>query len=86
MGKVVKTEVYVKFYGGLHTRYPDLPLGQALSCRVEVGTTIEQLLTEQLGLSSGTVAIALVNGKREDPSTSLQNSDSLSLFPPIGGG
>ncbi len=79
-------EIKVKFYGGLHTRYPDLPLGQALSCQVETGITIKQLLTNQLDLSLGEVAITLINGKRQDPAYPLQNDDLLVLFPPIGGG
>ncbi len=79
-------EIEVKFYGGLHTRYPDLPLGQALTYPVEAGTTIEQLLTEQLDLSPDEVAITLINGKRQTPSYPLQDGDLLALFPPIGGG
>ncbi len=79
-------EIEVKFYGGLHTRYPDVPLGQALAYQVEPGTTIEQLLTNQLDLSLGEVAITLINGKRQDPTYPLQNGDLLALFPPIGGG
>lgn len=79
-------EVKVKFYGGLHTRYPDLPLGQPLLCRVESGTTIEQLLTGQFGLAPDEVAITLINGKRQAPAYPLQDDDQLALFPPIGGG
>lgn len=79
-------EVGVKFYAGLHTRYPDLPLGQALTCQIEAGLTIEQLLTGRFDLDPNEVAIALINGKREELSYRLQDGDLLALFPPIGGG
>ncbi|MFQ5612730.1 MAG: MoaD/ThiS family protein [Anaerolineae bacterium] len=79
-------EVQVKFYGGLHTRYPDLPLGQTLTCQTQAGATIEQLLAGQLNLPADDVAIALVNGKRQDLTYRLQDGDLLVLFPPIAGG
>ncbi len=79
-------EIHVKFYGGLHTRYPDLPLGQALTCQIEVGTTIANLLINRFNLPPDEVAITLVNGKRQDSIYRLVNDDLLVLFPPIAGG
>lgn len=79
-------KIKVKFYGGLHTRYPNLPLGQALTCETAAGTTVAQLLSEQLHLPPDIVAIALVNGKREDFSRPLKEGDLLVLFPPVAGG
>lgn len=79
-------DIQVKFYGGLHTRYPDLPLGQPLICSVVEGITVEQLLTEVLKLPPGAVAIPLVNGKLGDQQQQLAAGDQIALFPPIAGG
>jgi sulfur carrier protein len=45
-----------------------------------------QGVMEALGIAPNTVAIYLVNGKNADPSSALQESDIVSLFPPVGGG
>ncbi len=79
-------EVRVKLYGGLHTRYSDRPVGQVVTCKIAMSVTIERLLTEQFNLSPGEVAIALVNGKKQQLSHSLKEGDLLVLFPPIAGG
>jgi molybdopterin converting factor small subunit len=79
-------EIYVKFYGGLHIRYPDLPVGQAVTCQTAAGATIERLLAEQFNLPAGEVAIALINGKKREFTHLLKEGDLLALFPPIAGG
>ncbi|GIK39078.1 MAG: MoaD/ThiS family protein [Anaerolineae bacterium] len=79
-------KVYIKFYGGLHARYPNLPVGQAVTCKTTTGATIELLLAEQFNLSIEEVAIALVNGKKQELTHPLKEGDLLVLFPPIAGG
>jgi sulfur-carrier protein len=79
-------EIRVKFYGGLHTRYPDLPLGQPLTCSLNEGATVEQLLTQVLQLPTGAVALPVINGKVVPKEHPLAPGDLVSLFPPIAGG
>jgi molybdopterin converting factor small subunit len=79
-------EIRVKFYGGLHTRYPDLALGQPLTCAVAEGTTIEQLLTQVLQLPPGAVALPVINGRIAEHKRRLAPGDQIALFPPIAGG
>ncbi|MCP4360069.1 MAG: MoaD/ThiS family protein [Chloroflexi bacterium] len=78
--------VEVKLFGGLQRLYPDIPLGQAQHFQVEKGTTIAQLLTEQLQLPPQNIAITLINGRRYELTHILRDNESLSLFPPIAGG
>ncbi|NUQ38514.1 MAG: MoaD/ThiS family protein [Caldilineales bacterium] len=78
--------IRVKFYGGLHTRYPQLPLGQALACAVAEGMTVARLLHEVLALPPGAVGVLLVNGKVAEMTQTLAPEDQVALFPPIAGG
>jgi molybdopterin converting factor small subunit len=79
-------EIQVKFYGGLHTRYPDLPLGQPLTCSVTADATVEQLLSQVLRLPAGAVALPVVNGKVVTKEHPLAPGDLVALFPPMAGG
>ncbi len=49
------------------------------------GATVARVL-EELGLPDKEVGIALVNGRHADTSGVLNDGDTLSLFPVIGGG
>jgi molybdopterin converting factor small subunit len=79
-------EIQVKFYGGLHTRYPGIPLGQPLTCSVAEGTSIKQLLDQVLQLPPGTVALPVVNGRVVAQEHTLAPGDLVALFPPMAGG
>ena len=41
---------------------------------------------EYLGIPLEDVAIIMINGRRVDLYANLKNNDTLSLFPPVGGG
>lgn len=43
-------------------------------------------LIESLNISPNEIAILLVNGRNAKPDHILQEGDTVSLFPPIGGG
>lgn len=49
------------------------------------GTTVTDVL-QQLAIPLEEVAICLVNGRTAPVTHILQNGDTLSLFPPVGGG
>jgi sulfur carrier protein len=49
------------------------------------GTTVGEALAK-LDILPADVAILLRNGRDTDILTSLQDGDTLSLFPPVGGG
>ncbi len=49
------------------------------------GTTISGVI-ETLGLPGSQVTLILLNGCHALPSSELHEGDTLSLFPPIGGG
>lgn len=48
-------------------------------------TQVDNIL-QSLGISAEEVAICLVNGRDADKHTKLGDGDTLSLFPPVGGG
>lgn len=79
-------EIQVKLYGGLHTRYSDRPVGQVITCKTATTVTIERLMAEQFNLPASEIAIALVNGKKQELTHPLKQGDLLALFPPIAGG
>lgn len=43
-------------------------------------------ILQSLGISQEEVAICLVNGRDSNVQTILADGDTLSLFPPVGGG
>lgn len=49
------------------------------------GTTVLDII-HALGIDEGEVALILVNGRHADHGQPLSNSDTIALFPPIGGG
>ena len=49
------------------------------------GSTPEDIF-KSLEIESSEVAILLVNGRDGKPDTCLKDGDTLSLFPPVGGG
>ncbi len=52
---------------------------------VQEDTSVKTLL-DQIGVSLEDVAILLVNGIRTPPENKLKDGDTVSLFPPVGGG
>lgn len=52
---------------------------------VSEGTAVSALI-EALNISPNEIAILLVNGRNAKPDHILQEGDTVSLFPPIGGG
>ena len=79
-------DVHVKLYASLRRYGPERRLGEAFSCSVPEGTTVEQLMSDTLKLPPNVVAIALVNGIRSDPQQRLSAGDEVVLFPPMAGG
>lgn len=59
--------------------------GKELQLQLEAGTTVQMIL-DQLAIPLEDVAIMLVNGRDTHPDNVLINGDTLSVFPPVGGG
>ncbi len=49
------------------------------------GTAVRQVLNT-LSIPESEAAIIFVNGRHAEPDTELRDGDTLSIFPPIGGG
>ncbi|MFQ5857123.1 MAG: MoaD/ThiS family protein [Anaerolineae bacterium] len=79
-------EVHVKLYASLRRYAPEQPLGEAFTCSLPEGATVEHLMTEVLHLPPDVVAIVLVNGIRSEPQHRLSAGDEVVLFPPMAGG
>ncbi|KAF0178734.1 MAG: molybdopterin converting factor subunit 1 [Nitrospirae bacterium] len=51
----------------------------------ESGTSVQQMI-DMLTIPPDEAAIIFVNGRHADLRTALSDGDTLSIFPPIGGG
>ncbi len=56
-----------------------------MSLDVEEGCSVSDVV-KLLELPEGEVAIIMINGRGAEASSALANDDTLSLFPPVGGG
>jgi len=77
--------VEVRLYASLGKYHPDLGSGEALIIELGDKTNLGNLLDE-LVLPKEEVAIAMVNGKREEESYLLRDGDRIGIFPAIAGG
>lgn len=59
--------------------------GKTLELELPAGAAIEQALKE-LGIAECDAAILLRNGRHAQLTDRLQAGDTLSIFPPVGGG
>lgn len=58
---------------------------QGMIMEVAPGATVAQVVA-RLGLPVQEVTLIMVDGRRQEADFSLQGSERLGLFPPIGGG
>jgi sulfur-carrier protein len=58
---------------------------QGVTLKVAPGVTVAQV-ADRLGLPAAEIALIMVDGRRQEADFSLQGSERLGLFPPIGGG
>lgn len=59
--------------------------GKILNYKKDHSFTVEEIITE-LKIDKKDVAILLVNGRDGKLSQTLEEGDTISIFPPIGGG
>lgn len=59
--------------------------GKEMNIEKEENPTVSVLLDE-LGIKREEIAILLVNGRDGETNTILNDGDTVSLFPPVGGG
>ena len=76
----------VKVFATLRKKYPEVNDLNPLILEVKKGVSISEVL-EQLGYVISEIHLFLLNGKKVDAETTINDNDSiLSLFPPVGGG
>lgn len=59
--------------------------GKQIDIDIEEGSSVLHVL-EKLDIKKASVSIVLINGNNAEPATPLSDGDTLSLFPPVGGG
>ncbi|MGD0233563.1 MAG: MoaD/ThiS family protein [Syntrophorhabdales bacterium] len=52
---------------------------------LEPGATVENVV-RRLNISEKEAALTFVNSRHVDPSAEITDGDTLSIFPPVGGG
>lgn len=74
--------IRAKFFASLQNNY-----GKDAMYDLKDGSTVSDLF-KKMGLPAAITKIVLVNGKsiEENMDYKLANNDTLSIFPPIGGG
>jgi len=77
--------VEVRLYATLQKYHPSLGIGEPLGITLDDKARLGNLFSE-LKIPKEEIKIALVNGKWEEESYLLQDSDRIGLFSPIGGG
>jgi molybdopterin converting factor small subunit len=81
-------KVIVKLYGVLRKHRPKNIPGsphQPFELNLNNGTQIKELVS-RLGIESGMVTGAAVNGEAAGDDSPLHDADEVSLFPPVAGG
>ena len=79
-------KLFVKVFATLRKKYPEVNDLNPLVLEVKKGITITEVL-EQLGYAISEIHLFLLNGKKVDADTTINENESiLSLFPPVGGG
>ena len=79
-------EIYVKVFATLRKKYPDINDLNPLKIEIESGISVSQIIVK-LGYALTEIHLILLNGKKLDSETLIEEEESiLSLFPPVGGG
>ena len=59
--------------------------GKELDLEIKEGTVVKEII-EVLKIKESDVAILLINGRDGKLDTKLKEDDTVSIFPPVGGG
>ncbi len=78
--------VDVRVYATLKKYCPDLAEGEALAMRLPEGTTVGQLVEQELGIPPQVVKTVFINGVTRDMDYVLADGDRVGIFPPVAGG
>ncbi|MFC1951762.1 MoaD/ThiS family protein [Chloroflexota bacterium] len=77
--------VEVRLYASLRKYHPSLGIGEAIFVPLDDEAKLENML-DGLNIPKDEIAIAMVNGNREEEDCLLRDKDRIGLFPLIGGG
>jgi molybdopterin converting factor small subunit len=78
--------IEIRLYATLRNYRPGLKVGEPLFLTLDEGTTVKQLLEEQLGIPTEVVKTVFINGIYRDLNQVLVEGDRVGIFPPVGGG
>jgi molybdopterin converting factor small subunit len=82
----IMIKIEIRLYATLRRYRPELKAGEPLFINIDEGTTVKQLLEEQLGIPTEVVKTVFVNGIYRDLNQVLVEGDRVGIFPPVGGG
>ena len=78
--------VEARLYATLRKYHPEIKIGEALVRELAEGTTVQQLLEDELGVPPDEVKTVFVNGLSRDFDHVLADGDRVGIFPPVAGG
>lgn len=77
-------KVELRLFAFLRQHYP--PEAESQATQFETSASDVRSLADELGIPHSTIAIVLINGRPGNLDSKFQESDVVSLFPPIAGG
>ena len=78
--------IEVRLYATLTKHRPGYRSGECLALEIAEGTTIRQILEDEVGVPPDEVKTVFVNGLARDFDHALGDGDRVGIFPPIAGG
>lgn len=78
-------QVTVKLYASLRRYSKAENINDSFDMQLQNGATVNDLI-EAVGIPTGEVKLAFINGRVQEPGWILQPGDQVGVFPPIGGG
>jgi molybdopterin converting factor small subunit len=78
-------EIKLRLFGDLRKYLPGLAIGEEYPLVIESGATVKDVLLKS-GIPLDRIKIIIVEGRAKSLEYVLNDSERLSIFPPIAGG